>query len=67
MSERIGTRLRCLTFGKEGVVIAHTSRGVLVIEWTNGSVTAFTGQYEVAAHGAETFPEFRRGARHSSR
>lgn len=47
MSEPIGTRLKCLTFGKEGVVIAHTSRGIMVIEWTNGGVTPFTGKYEV--------------------
>ena len=60
MSERIGTRVKCKRWCKEGTILAYSSRNHPVVEWDNGAVSVFTGEYDVLSKpqqelSAETF------------
>ena len=46
MNPPLQTRIRDTVYGKQGVVIAYTSAGVPVVEWSAGGVSTFEGEYE---------------------
>lgn len=57
MTEPLNTRIRDPKYGKEGIILAYTSKGVPVVEWDGGGVSTFDGEYEVVER-PETIEEW---------